>query len=389
MLKFIVFKVIKVGDIMRVQRVQTEDKSYPLYILLDEKFNVIENVLRYIKYLDNTGKAPNTIKTYCYHLKLFYDFLEQSKLTLVDINYEELANFVGWLRNPSGFVNVEDLGPKEAKREESTVNSIVNATINYLEFLVRTGDFKELDLFKMQRGKGFKSFLHHINKGQSYRRNTLRLREKQKTVKVLSHEEVKKIIDACHSYRDKFLILLLYEGGLRIGEALSLRLEDVITWDNEIRIFPRDESLNGSYIKNKKERVIHLSKELMGLYTMYLVHEYGDELDHDYVFINLRGPNFEQPLKYQSVADLAKRLSHRTGIDFTLHILRHSHATELINGGWDASYVQKRLGHAHVQTTLQTYVHPSNEIMKREYKKYMALKGSELNESKQKPFVTK
>ena len=163
----------------------------------------------------------------------------------------------------------------------------------------------------------------------------------------------------------------------------------MITWDNEIRILPRDESLNESYIKNKKERVIHLSKELMGLYTKYLVHEYGDELDHDYVFINLRGPNFEQPLKYQSVADLAKRLSRRTGIDFTLHILRHSHATELINSGWDASYVQKRLGHAHVQTTLQTYVHPSNEIMKREYKKYMALKGSEQYESKQKPFVTK
>lgn len=373
---------------MRVQRVQREEKSYPLYILLDSEFNVIENVLRYIKYLDNTDKAPNTIKTYCYHLKLFYDFLEQSKIALVDINYEELANFVGWLRNPSGFINVEDLRPKEAKREETTVNLIVNATVNYLEFLGRTGDFKELDLFKMQRGKGFKSFLHHINKGKSNRKNTLRLREKQKIVKVLNHEEVKEIIGACHSYRDKFLISLLYEAGLRIGEALSLRLEDIITWDNEIRILPRDESLNESYIKNKKERIIHISKELMGLYTKYLVHEYGEELDHDYVFINLRGPNLGKPLKYQSMADLVKRLSHRTEIGFTLHLLRHSHATELINSGWDASYVQKRLGHANVQTTLQTYVHPSNEIMKREYKKFMALKGTENNESRKKPFNT-
>src|SRR5699024_6744914 len=112
--------------IMRVQRVQTEDRSYPLYILLDGKFNVIENVLRYIKYLDNTDKAPNTIKTYCYHLKLFYEFLEQSKISLIDINYEELANFVGWLRNPSGFVNVEDLIPKEAFQasEEAYVFSL-------------------------------------------------------------------------------------------------------------------------------------------------------------------------------------------------------------------------------------------------------------------------
>lgn len=361
--------------ILKVQRVRLENKSYPLYILLDNEFNVVKNVLKYIKYLDNTGKAPNTIKTYCYHLKLFYEFLDRSKVKLRDINYEQLANFVGWLRKPSDFVNVETIVPKVSEREESTVNSIVNATINYLEFLMRSRGVKELEIFKMSRGRNFKSFLHHINKGKSYRKNTLRLREKKKINKTLDREEVKELVNASHTYRDKFLILLLYESGMRIGEALSLRIEDIITWDNEIKIVPRDEVLNESYIKNKKERVVHVTKELMALYTQYLVHEYVDELEHDYAFINLRGPNMGQPLKYQSVADLVKRLSKRTGIEFTLHSLRHSHATELVNSGWDASYVQKRLGHAHVQTTLQTYVHPTNNIMKKEYKKYLSLRG--------------
>lgn len=360
---------------MKVQRVRLENKSYPLYILLDNEFNLVENVLNYIKYLDNTGKAPNTIKTYCYHLKLFYEFLDRSKLKLRDINYEQLANFVGWLRKPSDFVNVETFVPLESEREESSVNSILNATINYLEFLMRSGEVKELEVFKLSRGRSFKSFLHHINKGKLHRKNTLRLREKKKIIKTLEREEVKELVDSSHMFRDKFLILLLYESGMRIGEALSLRIEDIITWDNKIKIVPRDETLNESYIKNKKERVVHVTKELMGLYTQYLVHEYLDELEHDYVFVNLRGPNVGQPLKYQSVADLVKRLYKRTGIEFTLHSLRHSHATELVTSGWDASYVQKRLGHAHVQTTLQTYVHPTNKTMKEEYKKYLSLRG--------------
>ncbi|EZT64939.1 transposase A transposon Tn554 [Staphylococcus aureus C0676] len=109
----------------------------------------------------------------------------------------------------------------------------------------------------------------------------------------------------------------------------------------------------------------------MALYTDYLVHEYGEDLDHDYIFINLKDSYFGHPLKYQSVLDLIRRLGKRTGITFTAHILRHTHATELIRSGWAAAYVQKRLGHAHVQTTLDTYVHLSDQDMKNEYKKYL------------------
>ena len=52
---------------VKVQRIKVENKPYPLYLLLDEEYQVIEPVMRFIKYLDNTGKSPNTIKAYCYH----------------------------------------------------------------------------------------------------------------------------------------------------------------------------------------------------------------------------------------------------------------------------------------------------------------------------------
>lgn len=356
---------------MKVQKVVVEEKLYPLYILLDKSFEVVEPVKKYIKYLDSTGKAPNTIKTYCYHLKLFYEFMSQRGIDLGDLKFEEMSNFVGWLRNPNGDVKVIDLQPKKAKREETSVNAILNAITSFLEYLNRTGDLKAIDMTKEARGKNFKGFLHHISKGKSYQRNILKLRVKKKLVQVLEHSQVKTIIDACHTKRDKLLIMLMYEGGLRIGEVLSLRIEDISTWDNLIIITPRDHNENGAYIKMRKKRTIDVSKELMALYTDYLVHEYGEDLEHDYIFINLKDSYFGHPLKYQSVLDLIKRLVKRTGIIFTAHMLRHTHATELIRSGWDAAYVQKRLGHAHVQTTLNTYVHLSNQDMKNEYKKYL------------------
>ncbi len=239
---------------MKVQKVIVEEKSYPLYILLDKEFEVIEPVKRFIKYLDNTGKAPNTIKTYCYHLKLFYEFMSQSRIELGDLQFEDLANFVGWLRNPAGHLKVIDIQPKKAKREETSVNSILNAVTSFLEYLNRTENFKAIDMSKEARGRNFKGFLHHISKGRSYKKNILKLRVKKKLVQVLEHGQVKAIIEACHTKRDKLLIMLMYEGGLRIGEALSLRIEDISTWDNQINIRPRDHNENGAYIKLKKKK---------------------------------------------------------------------------------------------------------------------------------------
>ena len=101
------------GGEMKFQKVLVEDKPYPLYILLDKNFEVVEPVKRFIKYLDNTGKAPNTIKTYSYHLKLFYEFMGQRRIELDVLQFEELASFVGWLRNPTGDVKVNRFKTKE------------------------------------------------------------------------------------------------------------------------------------------------------------------------------------------------------------------------------------------------------------------------------------
>ena len=60
---------------MRVQEIQIDEKKR--YVLIDENNNPVIPVFKYLKYLDNIGKAENTLKAYCRHLKLYFQFLKE------------------------------------------------------------------------------------------------------------------------------------------------------------------------------------------------------------------------------------------------------------------------------------------------------------------------
>jgi integrase len=217
-------------------------------------------------------------------------------------------------------------------------------------------------------------FLHHINKGKLVRTRLLKLKEPQRIPKTLTQEQVEQLIGACRRIRDKFLLCLLYETGMRIGQALGLRHQDIQSWDNQIQIVPRTGNINGARAKTSKTYTVHVSRELMSLYTDYLLNEFN-ETDCEYVFVNLWDGKIGAPMQYGAVADLFHRLSDKTGIKVHAHQFRHTHGTELIRSGWDASHVQKRLGHAHIQTTLNTYVHLPDDDMKQAFQEYIHKRG--------------
>ena len=91
-------------------------------------------------------------------------------------------------------------------------------------------------------------------------------------------------------------------------------------------------------------------------YSEYLFAEYGD-LDSDYVFVNLFASPHSRPMRYSAVSGLVNRLRARTGIEFNLHMLRHSRATSMIRAGVPIEVVSKLLTHASVATTSRTYDH--------------------------------
>jgi integrase len=151
--------------------------------------------------------------------------------------------------------------------------------------------------------------------------------------------------------------------------------------NNAVKVIPRTDNMNYVRAKGGMERIVHVSKELMQWYSAYLIDEYPEDLDCDFVFVVIKAPGrgeIGNPISYKTVNSLFRRLSKKTGIQLTPHLLRHTHATELIRAGWDLAHVQNRLGHADIQTTINTYIHLSDEEMMEEYKKYISERDKEV-----------
>jgi integrase/recombinase XerD len=362
---------------MRVQEVLLENKIRR-YILVDEKGFPVIPVAKYLKYLDKTGRSTNTLKTYCYALKQYFVFLQEKKKDYRKIRLEDLVEFVGWLRNPYESTKVTPLQPTKAKRTEKTINLTITIVTNFYDYLYRNEEIQNdmVDNLLKQVFTGgrtrYKDFLYHVNKNKPSNRHILKVKEPRKKLKVLTKEEVQQLIKATTNIRDRLLIQLLFETGLRIGEALSLFIEDFI-FDHKnghrIRLVNRGELENGAKLKTG-EREIYVSQALMDLLDDYL-YEVVDELDLDtnFVFVKLRGKNIGQPMTYSDVEALFKKLRKKTGIHVHPHLLRHTHATLYYQQTKDIKQVQERLGHSQIQTTMNLYLHPSDEEIRENWEK--------------------
>ena len=173
---------------------------------------------------------------------------------------------------------------------------------------------------------------------------------------MLEAEEVVRLLGACGHVRDRFLVALLSETGMRIGQALGLRHADFVTRERTLRIVPRTDNANGARAKTRVEHDLPISVPLARLYSEYMHTEYGP-VDSDYVFVNLFSAPVGRPLRYQAVAGLVRRLRARTGIEFNLHMLRHGRATHWLRHGVPIEVVSKLLTHVSVTTTSSTYAH--------------------------------
>jgi integrase len=158
------------------------------------------------------------------------------------------------------------------------------------------------------------------------------------------------------------------ETGMRIAEVLSLQHRDWHTGRGDtafVEVVPREHP-HGLRVKGGAYRKLYVSDELDRLYGDYLVVlcERGADtavadLDAAYVFVNLeREPRFS-PMRAESVYALVGRLRCQLAgvvpVAWTPHWFRHSHATALLLGGVPLHVVSRRLGHADVQTTQNTY----------------------------------
>lgn len=171
-----------------------------------------------------------------------------------------------------------------------------------------------------------------------------RPRKERKLPVVLSPDEVSAIINVIRNRKHRLVVMLIYDTGMRVSEAVSIKLNNIDTHRNLIHI-------RGG--KGKKDRIVPLSGRLYSGIREYI----KSYLPREYLFEGASGSHYS----VRSAQQVFKRALARTGIKkhATVHSLRHSFATHLLEKGTDLRIIQDLLGHENVQTT-EIYTHVSN-----------------------------
>ena len=334
----------------------------------------------FLAHLHAVERSPNTVRAYAYDLRDWFEFCDRSGLVWSRVRLEDVGRFVAWLRLAPGARNEPNVValPTSASAgcSEATVNRKLSAVSAFYEFHQRHGvDLGDLLATWQRRGSGggsWRPLLAHLG-SRPERTRRIRLRADKHLPSTLDEQQVTTVLASCERLRDRMLFTLLAESGLRVGEALGLRHDDIDAASCVVSVVGRANA-NGARTKSGS-RQVPVPAGLIRLYSDYLHTEYGD-LDSDYVFVNLWADPVGAPLSYRSVYDLVLRLRARTGIAFSPHVFRHTYATGLLRRGVAVEVVSKLLGHASISTTGDTYSHLSIEDARRALVAAGALDGN-------------
>ncbi|MBY6899716.1 tyrosine-type recombinase/integrase [Clostridium botulinum] len=358
---------------MEVVKVKTEDGK-ERYFVTDDYGLPVEPILKFIRFKDNTNYARNTLRMYCQHLKLYFEYLQQRKIDFQDITIDDLALFVNWLQNPYESLKVIPSYHIESARSPRTINIIINTVLAFYDYILRHEEYSNnishrLKKFVSTPSRNFKGFLYGIaHEQKKVTSNILKLKVPKSKPKTLNKKEIEMLVRACNNLRDKFLLSLLYETGMRIGEALSLWIEDFDISDMIIDLKDRGQLENNAEIKTvSSPRRIDISQNLADMFMEYIAEYHTEEVKTNHIFIKISGENKYKAMDYVDVDNLFRSLKKKTGIYVTPHMFRHSSLTLLRMAGWQPELLRIRAGHKNIYTTLNTYIHPSDEEITEEF----------------------
>jgi len=211
-----------------------------------------------------------------------------------------------------------------------------------------------------RRGAALRSFFRHLvligARDENPAAEIALPRRRARLPKTLAPSEVERLIDAAkgtspRALRDRAVVELLYGAGLRVGEAVALDRAAV----------DLDQRLVRCLGKGDKERIVPLGREAAQALRRYLSRgrPYLDKRHRPELFLNAQGG----ALTRAGVFLILRRLALRAGLEpgrVHPHLLRHSFATHLLEGGADLRSVQEMLGHADLGTT-EIYTHVSDD----------------------------
>jgi integrase/recombinase XerD len=293
-------KVWHVPDTL-AYRQQFKIDSPEIKTLSDDK---LKRMVAFKQWMQSKRYSESTIKTYSEALKTFLQFFSEKPLEQIDNQDIVHFNNAYILKN---------------KLSAAYQNQVVNA----IKLFFKTIEHKAIDVSLVHRPR---------------REHTL--------PNVLSKEEVKMILEALTNIKHKTMLSLIYSCGLRRSELLNLRPQDIDSKRNLILI---------RQAKGKKDRIVPLSEKILILLRNY----YKTYQPKTWLF---EGQFKDTPYDERSLASVLKRAVEKTNIKkpVTLHWLRHSYATHILEAGTDLRYIQELLGHKSSKTT-EIYTHVSTK----------------------------
>lgn len=263
-----------------------------------------DNLKAYAQFRDMLilrGYSPNTIRNYCNE---FHQLLRLLGNRFVgNLVKQQILSYLLWL--------LEKQNCSETK---------VHTTVNAIKFFFEKVLDRSPEFYDLPRPK-----------------------KPLKLPSILAEQEVLEMIQKMTNLKHKSILMTGYAGGLRVSEIIGLKLEDIDSKRMMIH-------LHGA--KGKKDRMVPLSKVLLATLREYYLSYHPKE----YVFENPQGGPYSVRSTQQILQDAKFAAGiHKKG---SIHMLRHSYATHLMEGGTDIRVIQELLGHNSIKTTMR-YTHVS------------------------------
>lgn len=284
-----------------------------------------------MKYVDDYITYIRSIKRY-------------SDLTISNYN-KDIIDFIKYLKNKN-YLKIND-----------------DDVTYYLEYLYNKKYSKNSISRKLSALRSFYNYLVR-NDIISYNYfNNHRNPKKDKLLpKYIKYEDMKKMFETCKNddiwQRDKLILELLYVTGIRVSELVNIKINDINTYNREIKI----------YGKGSKERIVIYSLECATTLDKYLNNARVklNKHNNNYLILSKNGSQISTT-SIRNILNKIKLLSS-TNSKVTPHMLRHTFATDMLNNGADLVSVKELLGHESLDTT-SIYTHVTNEQIKKTYEK--------------------
>ena len=297
-------------------------------------------------YLKNErGFSHNTIKSYDNDLKSFVEYcfliLQRKNLHIKLVDNKVIKSFIA-KEKEKGFKE------KTINRKISSLKSFFNYLYNFE--IVKDNPAKYIKSQKEEKGLPFFIREDHItelmNKPLNMNIKDSRYKKDNKTKKYITNK--------LEGLRDQAILELFYSTGLRLSELLGINISDIDEKKQSVKVLG----------KGNKERIVMIGKVALNSINSYLS-KYGRSVSssiHDPLFVNNKGNR----LSKRTLQRRIKRYLDETTNNGSVHTLRHTFATHLMERGADILTVKELLGHTSLSTT-QIYTQLNPEIIKKVY----------------------